>query len=178
MTPPTLSGEGCSRTSTPGLPGVHQVRTRPCQRKRTNLASNLPILVEVVVTSMASCPPPSTTCKGEKPQHFSPAYTTRSAAARRGGSRALGKPPTNSADPTNSRAGPTPAPEKFPPPRHTRLKIRGRKALFPASDRSKVPQTHPTVMLLSWTGNTLSSSYLGQRRSHSKTVTMSKLILT
>lgn len=35
--------------------------------KSTNLASNLPILVEVVVTSMASCPPPSTTCKEEKP---------------------------------------------------------------------------------------------------------------
>lgn len=27
-----------------------------------HLASNLPILVEVVVTSMASCPPPITTC--------------------------------------------------------------------------------------------------------------------
>lgn len=78
------------------------MRTQPCQRKRTNLASNLPILVEVVVTSMASCPPPSTTCKGEKPRHFSAAYTTRSGAARRGPSQALGGPPTKAADPTNS----------------------------------------------------------------------------
>lgn len=31
------------------------------QIKHTNLASNLPILVEVVVTSMASWPPPITT---------------------------------------------------------------------------------------------------------------------
>lgn len=45
-----------------------QGRIFPARGKRTNLASNLPILVEVVVTSMASCPPPSTTCRAEKPE--------------------------------------------------------------------------------------------------------------
>lgn len=177
MTPPTLPGARCSRSSTPGLSGVFQVRTRPCQRKRTNLASNLPILVEVVVTSMASCPPPSTTCKGEKPQHFRAAYSTPGGSPERR-EPSLGEASHNPTDPTNSGASPTPAPGKFPPPRHTHLKIRGHKALFRAPDRSKAPQIHPSVMFFSWTDNTLPSSYLGQHRSHRKTITMSKLILT
>lgn len=81
--------------------------------KSTNLASNLPILVEVVVTSMASCPPPSTTCKGEKPQHCSAAYTIRGTTARVGGSPALGKPPTNPAQPMTAVKSPGPIPQSL-----------------------------------------------------------------
>lgn len=79
--------------------------------KSTNLASNLPILVEVVVTSMASCPPPSTTCKEEKPQHCNAAYTVRETTARVGGSPALGKPPTNPAQPMAAVKSPGPIPQ-------------------------------------------------------------------
>lgn len=79
--------------------------------KSTNLASNLPILVEVVVTSMASCPPPSTTCIGRKSQHCSAAYTICGTTARVGGSPALGKPPTNPAQPMTAVKSPGPVPQ-------------------------------------------------------------------